>query len=97
MKDAINMNRRLTIREICDNLNLSFGTVQTILKKKLNMRKVAARWIPKLLNSDQKKSRVEAAKSFLNQYRTQGETFINRIVTVDETWISLFDPETKRA
>ncbi|XP_053403130.1 histone-lysine N-methyltransferase SETMAR-like [Mercenaria mercenaria] len=96
VKDLINSDRQLTVREICNKLNLSYGTVHTILKKKLNMRKVAARLIPKLLNCEQKKMRIEAARNFLHKYHALGEAFINSIVTVDETRIPLYNPETKQ-
>ena len=60
------------------------------------MRNVAARWIPKLLHSEQKKSRVKVCRNVSHQYHALEEQSINIIETVDETWISLFDPETKR-
>lgn len=97
VKKLIDMDRRLTVREICSRLNLSFGNIHRILKDHLRMKKVAARWIPKLLDDEQKNRRVQAARNFLNQYRTHGDNFIKSIVTVDETWIPLFDPETKQA
>jgi hypothetical protein len=40
---VIRGNRRLTIREIADELNLSFGTCQAMLKQDLGMKRVSAK------------------------------------------------------
>ncbi|XP_052761941.1 FMRFamide receptor-like [Mya arenaria] len=34
-------------------------------------------------------------RKFLQLYRREGDDFLNHIITSDETWIYLFDPETK--
>lgn len=39
------------------------------------------------------KKRVAASKKFLAQYRKDGDDYLERIITTDETWIFLFDPE----
>ncbi|GFU06858.1 uncharacterized protein NPIL_425661 [Nephila pilipes] len=36
------------------------------------------------------------ALEFLSQYHTDGEEFLNRIVTVDETWVRHVNVETKQ-
>ena len=61
------------------------------------MRRVAARWIPRLLNKDQKQARISAAEGFLQRFHCEGQQFLDKIVTVDETWVSTFDPETKQS
>jgi hypothetical protein len=43
---VIRGNRRLTIREIADELNVSFGTFQAILTQDLGMRRVSAKLVP---------------------------------------------------
>jgi transposase len=43
---AIRGNRRLTIREIADELNLLLGTCQVILMQNLGMRRVSAKLVP---------------------------------------------------
>ncbi len=60
------------------------------------MRRLCARWIPKMLTEEQKARRVSSCVSFLTRVEREGDTFLDRIVTVDETWISLYDPETKQ-
>jgi len=45
--------RRLTSREIVSDVGLAFGTVQSILTEDLGMRKVSAKFIPKLRSDEQ--------------------------------------------
>ena len=39
---------------------------------------------------------IEESKKFLRRYKTEGQAFLDRIITVDETWISNYDPESKQ-
>ena len=48
-----------------------------------------------MLNTDQKRLRVECCEQLLKRFKGEWEKFMDRIVTVDETWISLYTPETK--
>lgn len=95
VKTVLDQDRRYTIRDICDITGISRGTVHRILTDNLNMRKLSARWVPRLLTNEHKERRIEASRKFLSRYNKEGEDFLNRIITTDETWIFLFDPETK--
>jgi len=44
----VHEDRRRTIKEIAAIVNVSYGTVQTILTCNLNMHRVAAKFVPKL-------------------------------------------------
>lgn len=96
VKAAVNGDRRLTVREITDKVRSSYGTVERILTQDLNMRKVSARWVPRLLSSSDKERRVACSKGFLRRYRREGTEFLDRIITLDETWLHHFEPESKR-
>jgi len=50
----IAQNRRLTIRETAEDVGISFGSCQAILTEKLNMKRVAAKFVPCVLTEDQK-------------------------------------------
>ena len=52
------------------------------------MRRINARWIPKMLTDDQKHMQKESCKRILGRFQQEGRNFMERIVTVDETWIS---------
>ena len=44
VSEMIRSNRRLTIREIAEDLYISYGSVQNILTTDLNMRRVSAKF-----------------------------------------------------
>ncbi|XP_018355926.1 PREDICTED: putative uncharacterized protein FLJ37770 [Trachymyrmex septentrionalis] len=48
VKEIVLKNRRITIREIADDLNISFGSCQSILTDVLGMTRVSAKFVPKL-------------------------------------------------
>jgi hypothetical protein len=45
---------RRTIRELADTVGISYGICQEILTEPLNMRRIAAKFVPRLLTNDQK-------------------------------------------
>jgi histone-lysine N-methyltransferase SETMAR len=94
VRAAIRGNRRLTVREIAEDIGLSFGSVQSILTEDLGMRRVSAKFVPKLLSSDQKEARVSAASDFLECVEND-RNFVGKIITGDESWVYGYDPETK--
>jgi histone-lysine N-methyltransferase SETMAR len=60
------------------------------------MRRVLARWMPRLLTSEQMVVRVKMCQQYDRRYREEGDYFLNRVITCDETWIHFFEPESKR-
>lgn len=95
VKDVVDQDRRFTVRDICDITGKGRGTVHRILTEHLNMRKLSARWVPRLLTKDNMERRVKASRKFLARFRKEGDEFLDRIITTDETWLFLYDPETK--
>ena len=55
VKDIINRDKRTTVREIADKLDISVSTVHGILREELDMSKVSARWVPRLLQDSERK------------------------------------------
>ena len=99
VRDLIEGDRRLTVVEICQELGtrISYGSVQSIIKKELLFRKISAQWVPRLLSDQQKTVRVQVSETLLEHYKEEGDAFIHRIVTCDEIWVHHYTPETKRA
>ena len=95
VREAIDTDGRVSIRELADRFGVGKTTIDVILKERLKMNKVCARWIPRILTEENKTNRVSASWSFLDRYRMEGDGFLDRIITTDETMINLFDPETK--
>ena len=75
-------------------LNLSFYAVQSILTKDLTMRRVPAKFIPKLLSDEQKQHRLQVAQEMINRSENDPD-LLNRVITGDESWVYGYDPETK--
>ena len=49
-------------RDITSEVGISFGAVQSILTDILGMSKVSARWVPRMLTEDQKRSRLDISR-----------------------------------
>jgi histone-lysine N-methyltransferase SETMAR len=95
VKELIDTDRRYTCEEIASHVGISSGSAHTILTRCLKMRKIAARWVPHFLNDVQMLERLNSAKELLTRYEKEGESFLNRIVAIDETWMRSYEPELK--
>jgi hypothetical protein len=60
-------NCRLTVREIAEDVGISFGSCQAILTEKLNMHRIAAKFVPRVLTKDQKANRVNISHELLDR------------------------------
>jgi len=54
VETCILADRRVTVREIANELSLSVGSVETIIHEQLKFFKVSARWVPKQLTGEHK-------------------------------------------
>ena len=54
VKQMVRANRRLTVRMIAEELSINKDTVWSIITENLEMHKVCAKMVPKLLSEDQK-------------------------------------------
>lgn len=88
-------DRRMNVRDISAELGISIGSVESIIHEHLQYRKVTARWVPKLLNFEQKFTRWEVCRRLLTRYEAEGDDFLTRIFTTDETWVHYYTPESK--
>ena len=93
---VLNEDRRYTIHEICTKVDMSYGTFRRIITEELEMRRVSARWVPRLLSDQDKRRRVSESMRFLKRFAREGDSFLSKIVTADETWLYYYDPETKQ-
>ncbi|PSN44013.1 hypothetical protein C0J52_17227 [Blattella germanica] len=89
-------DRNSTIRQLANDTRLAPSTVLKILKKHLQMRKIASRWVPHDLTEEHKWLRYDASHTHLERYRREGEGFLRRIITIDETWARAYEPQLKR-
>jgi hypothetical protein len=80
VREKICAYRHLTIQEIAEEVNISFGSCQAILTEDLAMRCVAAKFVPRLLSDDQKSRRLEVREE-LKQRVEMEPHFMSRIIT----------------
>lgn len=96
IKKMVLEDRRITIKYLAETLKISFGSVHSILIDVLDFKKVSARWVPRMLIESNKDLRVEVAERNLEMIKRDPDTFYRRFVTMNETWVHHFDPETKK-
>ncbi|XP_037567473.1 protein GVQW3-like [Dermacentor silvarum] len=85
---------RVTIREIVEEVGVSTFSAHSIMTEYLSMRRVAAKFVPKLLTVEQNQLRVEVSQDMLDSPNSDPD-FMNTIITGDESWMYRYDPETK--
>ena len=88
-------DHRRTMKDIAAIINVSYGTVQTILTCDLNMHHVAAKFMPRLLTPEQKEHRVAVCQE-LRQLVLDDPSIMSRFITGNEIWVYGYDPETKQ-
>ena len=104
-------DRRIKVREIALQIGISKSAVHRILSQ-LNFRKVSARWVPKELTDDHKLQRQQMSQNLLQRFNdesgatvgpggdggldTEHESFLDHLITGDETWVHHYTPESKK-
>jgi len=91
----IEADRRISIKMLACNMECSVGTISNTIHNDLGFVKKSARWVPKLLSDDQKNERVRLMKLFVKNVDMNGKDWLRKIVTMDESAVSLHTPETK--
>jgi hypothetical protein len=92
---AIEDDRRVRVKSLAKAFDVSAGTIFNIIHEDLGLVKKSARWVPKLLSPDQMEQRVETSASFVQLMQEKGWGIFSRIVTMDESTVSMHTPETK--
>ena len=65
VKIVVEQDAKLSVKDRASCTGISEGSVQTILKKRLDLRKVCTRWGPHLLTEEQKTQRLKCAWEIL--------------------------------
>ena len=68
VKKMILDNRRISIREVTNDVNISFGLCQAIFTNVLDMKFAAPKCVPNLLNLEQKQRRMAIAQKMLTMF-----------------------------
>ena len=64
-------------------------------KKRLDLRKVCARWVPHLLTEEQKTQCLKCAWELLKTYKGCNSRVISNLLTGNETWVHMFEPQRR--
>ena len=85
----------MSVRDIGSCTGISEDSVQTILKKHLDLRTVCARWVPHLLTEEQKTQRLKCSQELLKTYKGCNSRVISNLLTGDETCVHMFEPQRR--
>ena len=75
--------------------NRRVGTVRTIIREEVKMRKIWAKFVRRVLREDQKERRYHDSREMVKLINSD-PTVLDALVTWDESCIYSHDPETKR-
>jgi histone-lysine N-methyltransferase SETMAR len=93
--DVVLDERRMKMRGIAETIGISKERVGYILHEELDMKKLCALWVPRLLTADQKRTRIKISEQCLERFNKNKTDFFRRFITMDETWIHHYTPESK--
>jgi len=69
-------DRRMKVREIAETIDISKECVGYILHEELGMKKLCARWVPRLLTADQKCTRMKISVKCLERFNKNKTDFV---------------------
>ena len=95
IKNFMDKDRRVSMETISAQFDVSVGTVHTIIREELKMRKICAKFVPRVLREDQKERCCHDSREMVKVINSD-PAVLDALVTYDESWIYCYDPETKR-
>ena len=93
VRSLVLSDHRLTVKMIAEELGLGKSSIHTILMEHLEMKKVCAKTVPKLLTPEQKLQWKECCIDWKTS--EESDEFLERVITGDESWIYEYDTELK--
>jgi len=75
--------RRIKVREIAETMGFSKQRGGYILHEELGMKKLCARWVPRLLTADEKRTRMKISEQCLERFNKNKTDFVRRFITMD--------------
>ena len=94
--DMLLDDRQMKVREIVETIGISKERVGYIMLEELDMKKLCPRWVPRWLTADQKRTLMKISEQFLEPFNKNKTDFVRRFITIDETWIHPYTPESKQ-
>ena len=88
-------DRRVSIETISAQFDVSVGTVHTIIREELKMRKICVKIVTRVLREDQKERRCYDSREMVELINSD-PAVLDALVTCDESWIYCYYLATKR-
>jgi len=94
--DMVLDDRRMKVREISETIGIPKERVGYIVHEELDMKKLCAKWVPRLITADQKRTCMKISEQRLESFDKSKTDFVHRFITMDEAWIHHYTPESKQ-
>lgn len=88
VRGIVTEDPHLSTRAIAEKSGISHPSVWRILTTELQMRRLAAYWVPQNLTEEQRMKRVNSAQAIRNKLVAMGEERYRRYVVEDESWFN---------
>jgi histone-lysine N-methyltransferase SETMAR len=89
-------DQRMKVRELAETTGVSKKHVGYILHEELDMKELCARWVPRSLTADKKRTRMKISEQCLERFNKNKTDFVHQFIIMDETWIHHYTPESKQ-
>ena len=80
-------NRRVSIETIIAQIDVRVGTVHTIIREELKMKKICVKFVPRVLREDKKERRCHDSREMLELINSD-PAVLDALMTCYESWIS---------
>lgn len=95
LEKIVQEERRITTRQLTMRLNISKGTLHALLRS-CGIRKLCSRFVPRFLTAEMRERRLTSCQDNLRLYEEIGDHLLKNIITMDETPLALYLPESRR-
>ena len=96
IEEELLSDRWLKLKKISVRLEIPKTTIIQIIHERLHMKKLSARWVPRLLSSVQKEHSLMYCQKLSELCRRNQKQVLDSTVTGDETMVLYYDPLSKR-
>jgi hypothetical protein len=86
-------DRKVKLIELAETLKISKKCVGHIVHEYLNMLKLFAKWLPRLLTIDQNQHLVDDSEQCLAIFNRNKDVFFRQYIAMDVSWLLYNTPE----
>ncbi len=91
---AVEEDRRSSLKTIADKVGVSVTTAHRLVKKKLELKHKVAKFVPRILSEEQKRTRVKFCTENL-EWLKKDSHLLDKLICGDESLVYLLDPESR--